>query len=112
MHRRKGCNKKTVQKDWLKDLVVRETMKLIQDDAVIDKAVQLVMDVQNQENTAIPLLDYKKQRFHVRNRCFFVYGLASFGFDHNEAVLYCDKKRAAVLRLPAGDIECFICPET
>ena len=35
--RRKGCNKKTVQKDWLEDLVARETMKLIQDDAVIDK---------------------------------------------------------------------------
>ena len=55
--RRKGCSKKTVQKDWLEDLVVRETMKLIQDDAVIDKIVQLVMDVQNQENTTIPLLE-------------------------------------------------------
>ena len=55
--RRKGCNKKTVQKDWLEDLVVRETMKLIQDDAVIDKIVQLIMDVQNQENTTIPLLE-------------------------------------------------------
>ena len=55
--RRKGCNKKTVQKDWLEDLVVRETMKLIQDDAMIDKIVQLVMDVQNQENTTIPLLE-------------------------------------------------------
>lgn len=55
--RRKGCNKKTVQKEWLEDLVVRETMKLIQDDAVIDKIVQLVMDVQNQENTTIPLLE-------------------------------------------------------
>ena len=38
-------------------MVVRETMKLIQDDAVIDKIVQLVMDVQNQENTTIPLLE-------------------------------------------------------
>ena len=55
--RRKGCNKKTVQKEWLEDLVVRETMKLIQDDAVIDKIVQLIMDVQNQENTTIPLLE-------------------------------------------------------
>ena len=55
--RRKGCNKKTVQKEWLEDLVVRETMKLIRDDAVIDKIVQLVMDVQNQENTTIPLLE-------------------------------------------------------
>ncbi len=32
-------------------------MKLIQDDVVIDKIVQLVMDVQNQENTTIPLLE-------------------------------------------------------
>ena len=55
--RRKDCNKKTVQKEWLEDLVVRETMKLIQDDVVIDKIVQLVMDVQNQENTTIPLLE-------------------------------------------------------
>ena len=55
--RRKGCNKKTVQKEWLEELVVRETMKMIQDDAVIDKIVQLVMDVQNQENTTIPLLE-------------------------------------------------------
>ena len=46
-----------MQKDWLEDLVVRETMKLIQDDAVIDKIVQLIMDVQNQENTTIPLLE-------------------------------------------------------
>ena len=28
--------------------------------------------------------DHKIQRFHVRNRwIFFVYGLTSFGFDHN-----------------------------
>ena len=46
-----------MQKDWLEDLVVGETMKLIQDDAVIDKIVQLVMDVQNRENTTIPLLE-------------------------------------------------------
>ena len=46
-----------MQKDWLEELVVRETMKLIQDDAVIEKIVQLVMDVQNQENTTIPLLE-------------------------------------------------------
>ena len=42
--RRKGCNKKTVQKEWLEDLVVRETMKLIQDDVVIDKIVEEVLE--------------------------------------------------------------------
>ena len=51
------CNKKTVQKDWLESLVVQETMKLIQDDAMIERIVQLVMDFQNQENTTIPLLE-------------------------------------------------------
>ena len=55
--RRKGCNKKTVQKEWLENLVVQETMKLIHDDAVIERIVQLVMDFQNQENTTIPLLE-------------------------------------------------------
>ena len=49
--KKKGCNKKTVQKEWLENLVVQETMKLIQDDAVIERIVQLVMDFQNQENT-------------------------------------------------------------
>ena len=53
----KTCKKKTVRKEWLEDLVIAETMKLIQDDAMIDKIVQLVMDVQNQENTTIPLLE-------------------------------------------------------
>ena len=35
--KKKGCNKKTVQKEWLENLVVQETMKLIQDDAVIER---------------------------------------------------------------------------
>ncbi len=55
-----------MQKDWLEDLVVRETMKLIQDDAVIDKIVQLVMDVQNQENTTILLLEKQLQEVNKK----------------------------------------------
>ena len=55
-----------MQKEWLEDLVVRETMKLIQDDAVIDKIVQLVMDVQNQENTTIPLLEIQKDELTAK----------------------------------------------
>ena len=35
----KTCKKKTVRKEWLEDLVVAETMKLIQNDAVIDAIV-------------------------------------------------------------------------
>ena len=62
----KNVRSARLQKDWLEDLVVREIMKLIQDDAVIDKIVQLVMDVQNQENTTIPLLEKHSDLGRIR----------------------------------------------
>ena len=61
----KTCKKKTVRKEWLEDLVVAETMKLIQDDAVIDAIVAEVMELQDQENTTLPLLE--KQMHEVEN---------------------------------------------
>ena len=63
--RTKTCKKKTVRKEWLEDLVIAETMKLIQDDAVIDAIVAEVMELQDQENTTIPLLE--KQMREVEN---------------------------------------------
>ena len=57
--KRKSCNKKTVRKQWLEDLVINETIKLIQDDAVIDSLVAAVMELQNRESTSLPL--YEKQ---------------------------------------------------
>ena len=57
--KRKSCNKKTVRKQWLEDLVVNDTIKLIQDDAVIDSLVAAVMELQNRESTSLPL--YEKQ---------------------------------------------------
>ena len=61
----KTCKKKTVRKEWLEDLVVAETMKLIQDDAVIDAIVAEAMELQDQENTTLPLLE--KQMREVEN---------------------------------------------
>ena len=61
----KTCKKKTVRKEWLEDLVMAETMKLIQDDAVIDAIVAEVMELQDQENTTLPLLE--KQMREVEN---------------------------------------------
>ena len=63
--RTKTCKKKTVRKEWLEDLVVAETMKLIQDDAVINAIVAEVMELQDQENTTLPLLE--KQMREVEN---------------------------------------------
>ena len=61
----KTCKKKIVRKEWLEDLVIAETMKLIQDDAVIDAIVAEVMELQDQENTTLPLLE--KQMREVEN---------------------------------------------
>ena len=52
----KGCKKKTVRKQWLEDLV---TMQLVKDDAAMESIIAKVMELQNKENTNIPL--YEKQ---------------------------------------------------
>ena len=55
----KGCKKKTVRKQWLEDLVVNQTMQLVKDDAAMESIIAKVMELQNKENTNIPL--YEKQ---------------------------------------------------
>ena len=52
-----SCKKKTVRKVWLEDLVVNATMKMLQDDQAIDAIVEMVMQLQDQENTTLPLLE-------------------------------------------------------
>ena len=55
----RGCKKKTVRKQWLEDLVVNQTMQLVKDDAAMESIIAKVMELQNKENTNIPL--YEKQ---------------------------------------------------
>ena len=55
----KDCKKKTVRKQWLEDLVVNQTMQLVKDDAAMESIIAKVMELQNKENTNIPL--YEKQ---------------------------------------------------
>ena len=55
----KGCKKKTVRKQWLEDLVVNQTMQLVKDDTAMESIIAKVMELQDRENTSIPL--YEKQ---------------------------------------------------
>jgi len=55
--KRKNCKKKPVRKQWLEDLVVNETMRMIMDDDVIEAIVSQVMDLQERENTQLPLYE-------------------------------------------------------
>lgn len=52
-----SCKKKTVRKVWLEDLVVNATMEMLKDDQAIDAIVEMVMQLQDQENTTLPLLE-------------------------------------------------------
>jgi len=56
---KKTCPKKTVQKGWIEDLVVTETMKMLTDDAVVEYIADLVMELQERENIDLPR--YKAQ---------------------------------------------------
>jgi hypothetical protein len=61
--KRKGCNKKSAQKDWIEDLVVAEAVKMLANDDILSKIADMIMDLQKQENITLPLL--KKQLTEV-----------------------------------------------
>ncbi len=56
---RKGCDKKTVRKDFIESVVIDETAKLLADDNFINEITNIAYESQMKENTAIPQL--KKQ---------------------------------------------------
>ena len=57
--RRTICNKKSVRKDWIEDIVVIATMKMLMSDTTIDAIVSALMTLQDAENVNLPL--YEKQ---------------------------------------------------
>jgi len=62
--KRTDCHKKPVRKEWLEDVVVNATMKMLMNDATIDAIVSALMTLQDAENTALPL--YEKQLREVK----------------------------------------------
>lgn len=55
--KRKTCHKKTVKKQWIEDLVVRETMRMVMDDKAIEAIVSILMELQDRENVNLPLYE-------------------------------------------------------
>ena len=55
----RGCNKKTVKKEWIENLVIEQVKALIFNDGLIEKLADEVLELQGEENTVLPLL--KKQ---------------------------------------------------
>lgn len=59
--KRAACKKKPVRKDWLEDLVVNETMKIVMDDKAIEAIISMVMNLQDRESTSLPLYEQQLQ---------------------------------------------------
>ena len=53
--RHKGCDKKTVKKEWIEDITIEFIRKIVFDDNLISLICETAMDVQNRENTTLPL---------------------------------------------------------
>ena len=54
--KRTDCKKKAVKKDWIENLVISQTMKLINDEETIKAIATMLLDMQERENTNLPLL--------------------------------------------------------
>lgn len=53
--KRTECHKKPVKKAWIEELVIRETMGIVMDDARVEAIVSKVMELQSQESSSLPL---------------------------------------------------------
>ena len=59
--KRTNCHKKSVRKDWIENLVVDATMKMVMDDAAIEAIVSMLMDLQERDNVNLPLYEQQLQ---------------------------------------------------
>lgn len=55
--RKRGCNKKAVKKEWIENLVVNQTMKLVFDDVVMKRITDKLIEIQGEESYDVRILD-------------------------------------------------------
>ena len=55
----RGCDKKTVRKEWIENIVIEEVKKLLANQDIIEDFVNRTIAALNQENTVLPLLRKK-----------------------------------------------------
>ncbi len=51
------CKKKSVKKEWIENLVIKETMQMLMDDDMVEAIVSMLMHLQDQESTTLPVLE-------------------------------------------------------
>lgn len=54
--RKKTCDKKTVKKDWIEDLVVKQTMLMVMNDELMARLTDRLLELQGEDNYDLKLL--------------------------------------------------------
>ena len=54
--RHKGCDKKTVRKEWIENIVISHLMNIIFDDDLMDRLADALLEHLGKENTTLPIL--------------------------------------------------------
>ena len=54
--KRRGCKKKSAKKDWIENLIIREAVAIIDNDALLGRIAAMILSLQKQENVAMPML--------------------------------------------------------
>ena len=57
----KECSCRSFRKQWLEDLVIREAVEVLSDTRTIDAIVSMALSLQDQESTALPLMEKQLQ---------------------------------------------------
>jgi hypothetical protein len=54
--RKRGCERKSVKKDWIEEIVVRYTVNFVLKDDEIKRIAKILVEIQDREDAALPLL--------------------------------------------------------
>lgn len=55
--RKKGCDKKAVQKDWIENFVVQQTMTMVMDRSLMDRIADRLFELQSEESYDLKILE-------------------------------------------------------
>lgn len=55
--RKKGCHMKPVKKEWIEDFVVKQTMKIVFDDTIMNRITDKLMEIQGAESYDVKILE-------------------------------------------------------
>ena len=48
------CHKKSVHKQWIEDMVVKETMDMLNNDDAVEAVISMLLDLQERDNVNLP----------------------------------------------------------